>query len=405
MPKWIRELHSHATGNLTGMPFASKAYAMFLRYACGFTNPTQNVGGTHWTYEKTGTAGEFNLTGVDTDFRDAVAASFVAGDIGKWVLIVGDDRNTGWYEITGFTGVTTITVNFRAGAGECPTVQVGLTWYLMADNYQTPANDNWWRLRTPNVAGWELEGYYVGNPSYTYLIFRISINADWTATGKITNYVNFVNISNQVLTADWFYLQAWDGYGQLTFMNHAIWDGPVDLSHQIVIISDVTPVTNMSLEPEELVAISGTDGGVCKTYYGHREGFAHAGGTWDGHGADYVELWDIRSGTRRDARMLEYSYSSADLGFTLWNARTAPVRRGIAPNREDIMYGSIVIMDALYIFNSRYHIVGNFGGHYSVRSNIGHRTTFYDDGVLGLPDKFHWDGGFAIDWPGITPQH
>jgi hypothetical protein len=81
---WMREV-AFADSNNMYRPL--KFMNLFMRYVLGYSYVSETVGsGSFQSTEKTGSNGSF--TGSSFRFTDATASLFVAGDVGKWILIV-----------------------------------------------------------------------------------------------------------------------------------------------------------------------------------------------------------------------------------------------------------------------------------------------------------------------------
>ncbi len=184
---WLREITTATTGTATGFPFASKCLALFLQNVLGYTNAVESVfSGSYFSTEKSGVNGSINITATDKTFRDTTAASFVVGDTGKWLLLVDNTnpRNSGFYKVT-HVDANNVTLDFRSGAAEYPTQNLGanLSWWLLADNYQVPITDqDYFRLRTPHAAGWEIEVLYVDPGVDQGYEVRLSVDANWAGS-------------------------------------------------------------------------------------------------------------------------------------------------------------------------------------------------------------------------------
>jgi hypothetical protein len=131
MSRLLREIYTTTSGNSTGIPFAASCLAWYFKELLGYSSYSEHPD-SFLDYIKTGTAGEFNLTGTDKSFRDTVAASFVAGDVGKFVVVKSaNDRNSGIYKISAYVSASTVTLDFRSAATEYPTAETGITWWVI----------------------------------------------------------------------------------------------------------------------------------------------------------------------------------------------------------------------------------------------------------------------------------
>lgn len=125
----IREITSSVSGNSTGYPFSLECWAWFLKELLGYTNFTGYAPGS----TKNGTAGEFNITGTDKDFRDTVASSFDLNDEGRYLLVKDSvTQNCGIFKIITYVSSSVVTVDFRSGSTEFPVPSTGIDWWVLS---------------------------------------------------------------------------------------------------------------------------------------------------------------------------------------------------------------------------------------------------------------------------------
>jgi len=379
---WIRELSSTG-GTASGTPFSVKVYALFLRYVCGYHTPTQSVGGgtDYWSYEKTGTNGELNLTGADKNFRDSVIHSFVVGDINKWILITG--VNAGLYKITAYIDTATITIDFRSGVAEWPLVQTGASWYLLAENYQLPASGSWWRLCTPHADGWALEATYDFLGGSDRVSLRVALDSNWSGV-KILGPVYF----GSFISTNWVYVTA-DSTGEwIYFMMH----NSVASKYCGAFVCKTTPITGSS----SIISLHGSisSPGNDQTFY-RGQALNEFTPNKVGHGYVYSETYGLQLATY----ISEITDTTFNNGLTQWAGRQQNARI----TKWDLSEGSVTfVINSVDLTVNGYGVLGILKGHYSASIAIAARTAINDSGTN---DKFHFCDGFVFDWPNVTPQH
>jgi hypothetical protein len=387
---WLREISTTSTGTNTGIPFGIKALAMFLRFAIGYTNPTQSAGSDDfWSYEKTGSNGSINLTGSDKDFQDSTASSFEATDVGKWILTVDstNPENTGLYEITARASATNITIDFRSGAAEYPTQNLGanLTWYLLADDYEVPETDeNYFRLQTPHSNGWEIQVQYSDPGSDNGLEISLAADGDWGGSKLLQTVYTGVDDNDTC----WFYTSA-DTEGN--FINFAFHNS-TNSQFGGFIVSNVL-LYDVDRSSDESVALMGNTSSVIGTWASTTTYERVNDGTNVARGL----IWDEIRQSAVACYMMSITYKDDVNGLTRWTSGEANSRTG----NWDFIDGQPIAIDP---DNSDgfFEIVGSLQGMYLCSSQIGVLTATDDDGTK---DKFHINNGIAISWPGYTEQH
>jgi hypothetical protein len=124
----LREITTTGTGNGTGLPFALRCFAWFLKELLGFTNYSES--GNLLYSLSTGVNGSF--TGTDFTFTDSVSAAFVAGDVNRWIVVKDSvDRNCGIFKILTRVSASVVTLDWRSGTKEFPTASTGVTWWVI----------------------------------------------------------------------------------------------------------------------------------------------------------------------------------------------------------------------------------------------------------------------------------
>jgi hypothetical protein len=279
---------------------------------------TVNDSNSYWSFLKSGTNGEFNLTGSDEDFRDSVAGVFAASDVGKWLVIAGNNRNAGVYKITGYTSSSTVTVDFRSAATEYPTAQTGLSWWMIDETGSTPIGEgDYFRLKTPHAHGWEVEiAYYavIEVPAYTAhprTSMRVARNGIWGDNDSSKVWWGVNNSRNG------YYYGMFDTAGEmLAYMVHQITTNLYNGS----MVCNITPYET-GHSTEELVAVMGS---VISTWSHSDSGtFNHniGGGTTNYGYAGHGYIWRGWSNAERDVLMMEATYAGSANGLEKWTSR------------------------------------------------------------------------------------
>lgn len=136
--RWLREMACDTGGNQSGFQHLVNCLAWFFLYGLedlGWVF-TGSIGAASDSIYSFGTQGEFNLTGTDTNFRDSTidpAYFNFIGAVGKYLVCKSSDNRTfGIYKITAAIDAYTGTLDFRAGAAEFPTPEVGMAWWVFA---------------------------------------------------------------------------------------------------------------------------------------------------------------------------------------------------------------------------------------------------------------------------------
>jgi hypothetical protein len=458
--KWMREVSTSGTGSSTGIPFALKATALFLRYCLGFTEDGSTAS---FAIEKSGTNGAIN-TGNNKRFMDTVAGSFVSGDTGKWLLVCGDSRNAGWYKVT-YIDANNVDLDFRSAATEYPNVQTGLSWYLMANTYSPPTNGQYFRLKTPHIYGWSLQLLY-STADNQRVEATLAPDGNWSTT------IGPAYSGSTNSTTNWVYCEA-DSYGQWV---HLMFHQSTNNRHNGLLVTTFEPFET-GYENIEKVGLFGSSssavGDFDNTAFQRVYDASHVGQGF---------VWDSAFAIQRHAYMVEPTYAGYASGLSKWTSRernrrrsganvgggtgdsiamsgstatltdagasfvTTDVGKAIRVSRcsnqdnngffvvtarlsatqvqytnasgvnetssfswsmdkQDIIEGTIVAVDENNS-EGRYSLRGRMLGHFSTRSGTtggwAPRKAFDESGLL---DKFHWIDGFAFQWPNLTPQH
>jgi hypothetical protein len=390
---WMREVRLTASAARRGSAFYSKMLCWWLYNILGYTNFSESIGGGGGSYNPsaaTGTNGV--LSNANFNLVDSTYASFSAGDVGKWVLIkdLTNPVNSGWYKITAYVDANTVTIDFRSGATEYPTAATGLSWWMLAEDANTPVtNDDYWRLRTPHADGWEIE--YFLYPSFGIRV-RVSLNADWTATGKILER-----------PGDGTSGYKWDGHTNLADGASAYWyaEGTTEGSRLNTWMYDTSNPSGISaLSVAKLVPYETSPAHTAaELWLLVGNGAAHnVGGQQLTRGVSATTDWngfvwrEADASVRRCYVLEWYAYDTYFSKMTENNSRTGKI---------DLKPGVQFIVDYNNSINM-YEVQGTLPVFEECRDNLAKMQTIDD---AGTKDKAHLKSGFVVPWPGVTPQY
>lgn len=384
----MREIVTSATGTNTGYPFLLKCLALFLQNCCGFTNASESTAaGSFFSTYNSGVNGSINPTGSDKDFEDTTAASFVAGDVGKWLLVYDNvnPRNSGWYAITALVSASKVTIDFRSAAAEYPTQNTGanLSWWLASNSIDCPTSDgDYWRLQTPHAAGWELEVKLRDTSNNRGLVARVATDGNWGGDRILPE--TYVGVSDN--DATWGYAIAETDGSSVHFVHH----NSTNNEYQGFIVSNLTLI-EADREDFELVGLTGqksvnTGGNFYQRYYNNQ----------------YLptDVWDERLYTIKRGYMVEMSYQNNDEGFCRWASRQVNHRNG---DQWDVLEGQPVLADPYNgSVDGQYEWLGQIPSIMLTSQVVSVRTAIDYEATK---DIFHFQTGLAIKWPSVTPQH
>lgn len=385
--KWIREMNTSTVGVGTGYPFFQKCLALFLQNCCGYGNATDApVSGSFFSTEKSGTNGSINPTASDKDFEDTTAASFVAGDVNKWLLVndTVNPSNSGWYKITALVSASKVTIDFRSAAAEYPVQNTGanLSWWLMADNYDCPITDgDYWRLQTPHAAGWEVEAVMRYSSNNKGIEFRVAADGSW-AGSKILPTAYLYCFDSRAI---WSYVVADTEGENLHIATHNATDG----YYQGIIVSRLAASEADRLE-HELVGLTGPKSAVNGTTYQRN------------YSNNYLptDVWSDQIGSIGRGYFVEMSYQNNDEGVIRYGSKQVNHRNG---DKWDILDGSPILIDPTNVSASGTYEWPGFISSIKLIPQVASVRTAYD--YQGTKDVFHMQGGLGFEWPGVTPQH
>lgn len=381
---WLREIHLQNGSPYAGYAFYSKMLCWWLYNVLGYTNFAQSV--SSGSYDPTGAATGTNgaLSNANFNLVDSTYGAFSSGDIGKWVLIkdLTNPLNSGWYKITAFVDANTVTIDFRSGPSEYPTTASGLSWWMIAEDASVPNTvGDYWRLRTPHTDGWELEVELNSDTSGGLLHIRLSLNADWTGSGKILGDVLMGHDSQNDASQFYWYAEG-DTEGSHL---HVYWHGTSG-GNRLWSIGKVAPYETSPTHPaSELWALAGA--GSSPSYTSQLID-RNAGWT--------PRVWRERDASNNTASVIEWGYNGGAEGFTQWGSNEANARTG----KTDIRPGVDLAVDYLNA-SDKYELIGVMGGLEECRNNFSKMQTLDD---AGTKDKVHVRDGILLPWPGVTVQ-
>jgi hypothetical protein len=347
----------------------------------GSYDPTDNTGVT------TGTNGELNPSGTDKDLRDTTASAFAAGDVGKWVLVKdsSNPENSGWYRITAYIDADNVTLDFRSGATEYPTNATGLSWWMMAEDNNTPNTlTDEWQLRTPHTDGWEIKFVLQGD-RYLY----VSIALDTFAVGnKILAQRTVGQTSNVDANTIYYYAE---GETDGSMLN--IWHFTTSTSSGCDLLS-VGKITPFDTSPAHSAAELWALGGSNNTPNSDNRFIERSVSNTI---AQSYAVWRDDPVTEEDCFIAEWVYNGYDTGFT----QNTSLEQNARVSKTDIKDGLTLVMDEDNL-RDRYEMLGALDGLFGCRANLNKMQTLDD---AGTKDKVHLRDGIVVEWPGFTPQY
>lgn len=394
--RWMRELNLVQSVTNQGVFSASKFICYFIRYVLGYTWVGESVtgSGNYNTHEKSGTDGE--MVSTSFRFKDIASSSFEASDVDKWILIIDTTNplNCGWYRITNYVDADNIDIDFKSGGAEYPVAATLLSWYIIGETYDVPTDRyDYWRLRTPHADGWEVEvsiDYHGTFDDSISLKMRVSLDQDWTSSGKIIGPVwagagAFLRSSTNSEEGYWYVEGESDG----TYLNILCYD--INASHNaLASICHVTPwETVPAHSTAEKWALLGPDAPSTSIIVRWPASFNKSWGT--------VHQWRDAQWKQIIGYLLDWGRYRGQESFTHLATRTINVRR----NANDVLTGSHAVLDPDNEEHA-YELIGRLAGHDSIRDNMGKMQTI--DHAGGTKNRVHVGAGILLPWPGVTPQ-
>jgi len=397
---WTREcrLEAQAAGEASWQGpsgTGAKLLSLFLEHCLGYTYVSETVAGgnSFRSTEKNGVNGAFS--GTDKNFADAIAAAFVPGDVGKKIVVAS---TTGWnggvYRIAAYVDANTVLLDTRSGPAEFPAAQSGLTWFLVGDTYQRPANhDDFIRYQSP--AGWQIELRLNYSLYYRVFAIRVSPNGVWTGdNAKVIGpvYYGHGGSNNYEQTATNWYLY-FMGNTEGTFLH--VWLEHATLGGNLLCsVGTLVPI-DVGHSSDELVSLVGFIPNL-GAYNDYSKGSAWATRTYGGysgigHGYAWVDIWYKQI----DLYAMENAWGGNSTGFT---SRSGEINQ--RTGKDDLIVGTLYLIDPDNT-NGRYEYLGYKNDHNSIRNNITRRAALDVDGTR---DQYHINNGIVVAWPGVTPQ-
>lgn len=407
---WTREM-IHTSGEpRNGFSLWIKQIVMMMYHIGGFTNFSESVAGAGtWdptSFTKSGSDGYF--TGSSKRFTDNVASSFTSGDTGSYILVKDTTypRNSGWYKMT-YVDASNVDLDFRSGASEYPDSSSSLSWWTLDKLSSFPAGgSDWCRMR--GDTGWEIEFknyYHVGNWQRTNIDIRVSMDGDWSGSGKIVGSWRY-GIGSIYRTDDSanevrYMVVDTDASTIMFWQEFSVDGGNAGFFHVPVTPYESSPAR----QDAEKYAMVGsgygpTNGGsnlICITW-------AASGSRYFGEGARH---WNEQNGgNNRELWPIDYSRYTSASGIIGWTGREINARSG----RWDVLNGVPMWTD-LGNSNEEHAPFTSMGEVNNLMftvpgwsSAISPRTALDIDSVDGY--AFHISYGIGVTWPlNITPQY
>lgn len=318
-------------------------------------------------------------------------------DASEVAEMIKDEYNGHNWLTANRTGSTVNLTNTKDGAHGNKTIESGgISTSGMTGGSLGTMEGNYFRCRTPHANGWEIEVEYVGLPeagSYQFVQVRVSTNGDWAVgSGKVLGPIKFGCPDSRDM---WFYAFGDDAGEYVTLMAHNNTDGAYIGS----IVANIVP-SDAGLSTAEQVALMG-----CKDLGASEPTYDHFLRDYNDNRLGHGYMWWDRVTDQVELYMVDLSYYEYGDSLTQWGSREVNARRTNAAgfDQEDVIAGTYVVADPANEDN-HYSIVGKLSGLYSVREQVGARTTF-DEASSGAQDFLHVQDGLAFEWPEVTPQH
>lgn len=166
----------------------------------GGFDPSLSGAGTDYSQQDSKNTTGNNISTTDgvavgtTTFTSATA-SFTSAIKGNIIYLAGSGITTGWYEVTGYTNSTTITLDRNPGTGTGVTMNIGGAFAtLFATSTGTGGASNTWPFVTNNTIWIKNTGaltvtstlYFNGNSGFAYNLTFSGYNATRGDNGQIT---------------------------------------------------------------------------------------------------------------------------------------------------------------------------------------------------------------------------
>jgi len=406
---WTRELIHTAGEPRNGFSLWVKQIVMMMYHIGGFTNFSESVSGGTWdptSFTKSGSDGYF--TGSDKRFTDNVASSFTVTDTGSYILIKDTTypRNSGWYKMT-YVDSSNIDLDFRSGATEYPDASGGLSWWTLDKLSGFPAgNGDYCRIR--GDTGWEIEFknyYHVGQWQRTNIDIRVSMDGDWSGSGKIVGSWRYgtgstyeTDISAEQVR---YMIVDTDASTIIFWQEFSVDGGNIGFAHVPVIPYESIPPRDNT----EKYAMAGS--GYGPTVIGTNLisiTWAQSGNRYWGDG---VRHWNEQNGGNdRELWPIDYSRWASAQGLIGWTGREINARSG----RWDVLNGIPMWAD-ISNSNNEHTPFASMGEINNLMFTIpGWSVAVSPRAALDIDSAdgyaFHISYGIGVIWPlNITPQY
>jgi len=367
--RWLREITTDSNAAVNNR-WWRKAYSLWLYHIMDFSLQMESVGGGRsWvSTEKTGTNGSFS--GSSEVLTDATASSFADTDVGKY-LIVKDNANPatgGVYKIIRYISATQIMIDFRAGYGEFPAANSGLSWWICGGGFEVPLAGDYARFQSRHTTGWAVELYYGGWPYYS-LRFRVAPNGDWgdkiigvysdpdrysigiptsfldgVWSGRVTHWAE-----GDYTNCEWVTFWRQELEVQIGQPTPQCWGGI-----RMVRVARITPIDTGHID-DELIVLGGAG---MESVGADRD----VGDRWYNSSYSRGRTYSRLAAGEVDGYLFDYSLSNYTYAFARDQRRQVNWRRG---GKIEAFYGTPYIIDENNYYG-RYQIFGYVKGHWTI---------------------------------------
>jgi len=416
--RWMRRLSFSVVrlnaASKQGWP--AKAIACFMQHVLGFTFQSENWsgGGSFTDAVKSGSDGA--LTNSDWTFTDSVAGSFVQDDYHRWLLVADNSNpgNAGLYLITKVVSANQIEVDFATSPIEFPTSASGLSWWIIGEDQDLPADGDYVRLRSRHATQWALQVQHTSG-FYHAVKFQMSPDGQWSRIlGSIAggdcpafSYVeaNGSGWNKMYIEADydgeWFHFWRTQQDCGLT---------EYEPSPDGFIVARLTETEAGREEIEKTVFCGPADVGYVGT------GYDFFGRAFDTNVPPQKYLmaryWDVKSNQQKLAHMVDMSYYGYAEAFVV-DVDFDPVHNNRRlGNKLELFDGTYLITDPQNEINE-YALLGKMKGHWTMRAlptdpYLDWRYEYRESHSLmvlsvgGTRNRMMVHDGIVVNWPGFS---
>jgi len=317
-----------------------------------------------------------------------------AADISAWMT--GQINGATALEVTATDagGSVNLSNNWPGTHGNRSLIQSNYSVSGMSGGIGLTIVGGWFSCKSPSSKGWAIRVGLAECLDSTRVMWRVEVstNGIWDAGAKIIGPV-YSGIA--VSSTAWLYAEGDDEGHWLNILFH---QSSSDY-YLGMFISELLGADSEREDHEE-IALHGITSGSAAYNTDRTSCYRNDDDTYWGHGV----RWDESIQVIRDIYMMELSYANYDYGLTQWISRESNARltSALGYTAEDAILGTAVIQDYQNAQDA-YEITGILQGHYSCRANLSPKTAHGHSG--GQNTIFHWFDGWAIFWPGFTPQH